>query len=421
MTDLQERARPRMSHNRTFGALSVYNYRLFIAGQAVSQSGTWLQRTAQAWLVLELTNSAVALGLVTALQTLPYTFLSLFGGVVADRVRKRPFLLVVIGLEVVQATVLAALTLSGRIQLWQIYVLAFVLGVLTSLEAPTRQSFVSELVGREHIQSAVSLNSSVFNAARIVGPGFAGVVIAAVGTGVCFALNAASFLAVLLGLALMHPDQFVASRRAPRGAIHTQLLEGLSYVARTPDLRFPVILLAFLGTFGYNFLVILPLLARYTLDAGAVGFGALDAAMGVGSIIGALGVATRLTPNRRNVLLAATGFSILLACVALSRNLYVSMMILVVLGLLSVVYSALTNTTLQLGAEEQYRGRVLSLYLLLNQGTTPIGGAVTGSLAEAWGVQLAIGLEATICLITVAFGFGALRRGNQTQKPVQSG
>jgi MFS family permease len=407
-----------LSRNRTFGALSVYNYRLYITGQAVSQSGTWLQRTAQAWLVLELTDSAVALGLVTAFQTLPFLFLSLFGGVVADRVPKRPFLMVVIGLEVVQATVLAALTLSGRIQLWQIYVLAFVLGVLTSLEAPTRQSFVSEIVGREHIQSAVSLNSSVFNAARIVGPGFAGITIAAVGTGVCFALNAVSFVAVLAGLALMHPDQFVASRRAPRGAIHTQLLEGLSYVAHTPNLRFPVILLAFLGTFGYNFLVVLPLLARYTLDAGAVGFGALDAAMGVGSIIGALGVATHLTPNRRNVLLAATGFSMLLGAVAASRYLYLSMAILVCLGVLSVVYSALTNTTLQLGAEEQYRGRVLSLYLLLNQGTTPIGGAITGGLADAWGVQAAIALEATICLVAVAFGFGALRRSEARQKAV---
>src|SRR5579871_513159 len=248
MTEQDQRTRSRLGHNRTFGALAVYNYRLYITGQAVSQSGTWLQRTAQAWLVLELTNSPVALGLVTAFQTIPFLFLSLFGGVVADRVPKRPFLMVVISLEVVQATVLAGLTLSGRIQLWQIYVLAFVLGVLTSLEAPTRQSFVSELVGREHIQSAVSLNSSVFNAARIIGPGFAGIMIAAVGTGVCFALNAASFVAVLVGLALMHPDQFVPSRRAPRGPILTQLREGLSYVAHTPNLRFPVILLAFLGT-----------------------------------------------------------------------------------------------------------------------------------------------------------------------------
>ncbi len=416
MTDQEQRTRPPLSRNRTFGALSVYNYRLFITGQAVSQSGTWLQRTAQAWLVLELTNSAVALGLVTALQTLPFLLLSLFGGVVADRVPKRPFLMVVIGLEVVQATVLTVLTVTGLIQLWQIYVLAFVLGVLTSLEAPTRQSFVSELVGREHIQSAVSLNSSIFNAARIVGPGFAGIIIAAFGTGVCFALNAVSFVAVLVGIALMRPEQFVPSRRAARGAIHTQLVEGLAYVAHTPTLRFPVILLAFMGTFGYNFLVVLPLLARYTLDAGAVGFGALDAAMGVGSIVGALGVATRLTPNRRNVLLAAAGFSILLAAVAASQYLYLSMGILVCLGVLSVVYAALTNTTLQLGAEEQYRGRVLSLYLLLNQGTTPIGGAVTGGLADAWGVQVAIAVEAAICLVAVAVGFGALRRSEGTRK-----
>jgi MFS family permease len=402
---------PRRRPSRTFGALAIYNYRLYIAGQAVSQSGTWLQRTAQAWLVLQLTDSAVALGAITALQTLPFLLLSLFGGVVADRVPKRPFLMVVIGLEVVQATILAALTLSGRIELWHLYVLAFALGVLTALEAPTRQSFVSELVGRERIQSAVSLNSSVFNAARIIGPGVAGVVIAAVGTGVCFALNAASFVAVLAGLALMRPAEFVPARRAQHGRILSQLVEGLAYVLRTPELLFPVVLLAFLGTFGYNFLVVLPLLARYTLNAGAVGFGILDASMGVGSIVGALAVATRLAPERRNVLIGATIFSVLLGGVAASQNLYLSMGILMLLGAASVSYMALTNTTLQLGASEQYRGRVLSLYLLLNQGTTPIGGAVTGALAEGWGVQVAIGLEAAVCLATALVAFAVLRRG----------
>jgi hypothetical protein len=253
----------------------------------------------------------------------------------------------------------------------------------------------------------------VFNAARIIGPGVAGVVIAAVGTGVCFALNAASFLAVLLGLALMRPAELVMSRRARRGAILAQLVEGLGYAVRTPELLFPLVLLAFLGTFGYNFLVVLPLLARYTLNAGAVGFGVLDASMGVGSIIGALGVATRLEPQRRNVVLAATGFSVLLAGVAASQNLYLSMGILMLLGAVSVSYTALTNTTLQLGASEQYRGRVLSLYLLLNQGTTPIGGAVTGAMAEAWGVQVAIGVEAAICLLAATTGVAVLRRGGQ--------
>ena len=360
----------------------------------------------------------MALGLITALQTLPFLLLSLFGGVVADRVPKRPFLMVVIGLEVVQATILAALTLSGRVQLWHLDVLAFALGVLTALEAPTRQSFVSELVGRDRIQSAVSLNSTVFNAARIIGPGVAGVLIAVIGTGACFALNAASFVAVLLGLAFMRPAEFTVSRRASQGALVAQLVEGLAYVRRTPELLFPVVLLAFLGTFGYNFLVVLPLLARYTLNAGAVGFGVLDASMGVGAIVGALGIATWVAPQRRNVVLAATGFSVLLAGVAASQNLYLSMAILVLLGAVSVSYTALTNTILQLGAGEQYRGRVLSLYLLLNQGTTPIGGAVTGALAEAWGVQVAIGVEAAICLLAATIGFVVLRRDGRT--PPQS-
>jgi MFS family permease len=328
--------------------------------------------------------------------------------------------MVVLAFEVVQATLLAVLTLSGNIQLWQVDVLAFTLGVLSALESPTRQAFVSELVGRDHIQSAVSLNSSVFNAARIVGPGLGGLVIAAWGTGVCFALNALSFIAVLVGLALIRPAQLFPSRRAPRGAVLAQLADGLRYVSRTPELMFPVVLLAFLGTFGYNFQVILPLLARYTLQSGAVGFGILDAAMGVGSLIGAIGIAARLTPNRRSVLLAATGFSVLLALLSASRWLVVSMIILVGLGLMSVLYSALTNTTLQLRAPEEYRGRVLSLYLLLFQGTSPIGGAVTGGLADLWGVEVVIPVEAGICLVVVCIAFLFLRR-SLTAEGLRSG
>jgi MFS family permease len=391
--------------SRTFRALGSYNYRLFISGQLVSQCGTWLQRTAQAWLVLDLTGSPVALGLVAALQTLPILLLSLFGGVVADRVPKRRFLMLLLAGETAQAAVLALLTLSGHVQVWQIGVLAFVLGVLTALESPTRQALVSELVEPDQVQSAVSLNSSIFNAARIVGPGLGGVIIAVWGTGICFALNAASFLATLTGLFLMRPELLRASRRPARAAVWTQLADGLRYVARTPALAFPVVLLAFLGTFGYNFTVTLPLLARFTLDVGSVGFGSLNAAMGVGSLVGALGVAARVAPTRRNVLWAAAGFSLLFLLLALSRWYLVSLAILVVLGLLSVQYSALTNTSLQLGSREEYRGRVLSLYLLLFAGTSPIGGAITGGLADLWGIQVALGLEAVVCLLVVAGGF----------------
>src|SRR5579884_1317991 len=398
----------RLLASRTFRALDSYNYRLFISGQLVSQCGTWLQRTAQAWLVLDLTGSPVALGLITALQTLPILLLSLFGGVIADRVPKRRFLIFLLTGETIQAAVLAVLTISGQIQVWEIGVLAFALGALTALESPTRQAFVSELVAPDHVQSAVSLNSSIFNAARIVGPGLGGVIIAVWGTGICFALNAASFLATLTGLFLMRPALLHAGRRAGRGAVWTQLADGLRYVARTPALAFPVVLLAFLGTFGYNFTVTLPLLARFTLDIGSVGFGSLNAAMGVGSLIGALGVAARVRPTRRNVLWAAAGFSVMVLLLAISRWYLASLAILVVLGLLSVQYSALTNTSLQIGSREEYRGRVMSLYLLLFTGTSPIGGAITGGLADLWGIQVALGLEAAVCLLVVAAGFGYL-------------
>lgn len=406
----------RLLASRTFRALSNYNYRLFIAGQVVSQSGTWLQRTAQAWLVLELTGSPVALGLVTALQTLPATLLSLFAGVIADRLPKRPLLMAILVGEIGQAAVLAFLTLTGQIQLWQIYVLAVVLGVLNSLESPTRQALVSELVQPSQVQSAVTLNSSVFNAARIMGPGVGGVLIAAWGTGVCFALNAASFVATLAGLALMRPALLRPARRAARAAVWTQLADGLRYVARTPALTFPLVLLAFLGTFGYNFTVTLPLLARYTLDIGSIGFGTLNAAMGVGSLVGALGVAARVEPTRRNLLLAASGFSVLFALLAVSRWYGVTLGILVLLGAVSVQYSAMTNTTLQLQSREEYRGRVLSLYLLLLQGTSPLGGALTGVLANRWSISTALAVEAGVCLLAVSGGALWLRRQAASHK-----
>jgi MFS family permease len=395
---------------RTFQALANYNFRLFASGQVVSQCGTWLQRTAQAWLVLDMTGSPVALGVVSALQTLPISVLSLFGGVLADRVPKRTFLIWILIAETLQAAVLAYLVLSGQIQLWEVDVLALVLGTLTALESPTRQSFVSEMVPAEQIQSAISLNSSIFNAARVVAPGLGGIVIAAWGTGICFALNAVSFLATGAGLIAMRPDQLLAPRRRPRGAVLSQLADGLRYARATPQLAFPLALLALLGTFGYNFAVTLPLLARFTLDIGAVGFGSLNAAMGLGSLFGALFVAARLPPRERYVLAAGAGFSIMFMLLSLSSLYVLTLAILVVLGVLNVTYSSLTNTALQIGAKEEYRGRVLSLYLLLFAGTSPLGGALTGWLADRWGVQAALGVEASVCLLAVAAGFVYLRR-----------
>jgi MFS family permease len=389
---------------RALRALANANYRLYFFGQIVSQTGGWLQRIAQAWLVLDLTGSPAALGFLTAAQFLPIMVLSLFAGVVADRLPKRPLLYAIGAISSIQSVAMTVLVLSGLIEVWHVYVLAFVLGVVSAFEMPTRQAFLSELVSRDELQSAISLNSSVFNGARIIGPGIGGVIIAAWGVGWCFGLNAISFLASLISLAMLDMRQMRGTRRPLRGALWTQLADGLRYAAQTPALSFPLLLLAFIGTFGYNFGVVFPLLARYALDLDAVGFGSLNTAMGIGSLIGALAVAARLTPTRPALLISAGSFSVLLLAVAVIPWYAVSLIALALMGVASVTYSAVTNTTLQLNSEEHYRGRVLSLYTLLFAGSTPIGGALTGWLADSWGIRDALGIEAAICIVAALGG-----------------
>ena len=412
------RPSPARLTGRGWRALRHPNYRLYFFGQVVSQSGTWLQRIAQSWLVLDLANSPAALGVLTVFQFLPAMLLSLVAGVVADRVGKQRLIMITSTLEAVQALALAAVTLGGHAQLWEVYVLALLLGLFTTFETPARQAFVSELVPREDVPSAVALNSSVFNAARIVGPGIGGLIIATWGAGWAFALNGLSYLAVLLALAMLDPSQLFAGRGAARGALWSQLWDGLRHAVKTPPLAFPLALLAVIGLLGYNFGVVLPLLARYTLDIGAVGFGALNAAMGAGSLAGALLLTPHLPPGTRSVALAALGFSIVLFAVALVPWYAATLGLLVVLGVISVAYSTSTNTTLQLSSGEAYRGRILSVYALLFMGTTPIGGAITGVLADRWGINATLAAEAGVCfLATVA---GMLYLGSMTEPPASA-
>jgi MFS family permease len=405
---------------RGWRALRHRNYRLYFFGQVVSQSGTWLQRIAQSWLVLDLSNSPAALGVLTVFQFLPAMLLSLVAGVVADRVGKQRLIMITTSLEALQALALAVITLSGQVQLWQVYVLALLLGLFTTFETPARQAFVSDLVPREDIQSAVALNSSVFNAARIVGPAIGGVVLAVWGAGWAFALNSVSYLAVLATMAMLDASKFFGRKPASHGTLWTQLWDGLRHAVHTPRLAFPLAMLAVLGLLGYNFGVVLPLLARYTLDVGAVGFGALNAAMGVGSLLGALLLTPYLPPGTRTVAVTALGFSLALLAVALLPWYSAILGVLAVLGLLSVAYSTSTNTTLQLGSGEAYRGRILSLYALLFQGTTPIGGAITGVLAASWGVNATLALEALVCLVTTLAGMLYLRRTPNVEAPAEA-
>ncbi|MGH2389531.1 MAG: MFS transporter [Chloroflexota bacterium] len=399
--------------NRTFSSLAIRNYRLFWLGQLVSLSGTWMQTTAQAWLVLKLTNSPVALGTVTVLQFLPVTLLTLFGGVLADRLPKRTVIICTQSISAVQALLLAFLVLTSLIQVWQIYIVALVLGMVSALDNPTRQAFVVEMVGPEQLQNAIALNSSLFNAARIIGPALGGVVISTVGIGQAFLLNGLSFIPVLAGLILMRPEEFFIGARAARERVFKQLGDGLRYAANTPDVLLTLIAVGVLGTFGYNFTTILPLITKYVLHGGADVLGLLTSAMGVGSLASALAVAGARRASLRRLLGAAAIFSVLLILVGLSRLLPLTIVLLLMMGVMSIIFSAGANTRLQLSTPAHLRGRVMSLYFLLFAGTTPLGAAAVGLLAERWNVQAAVVLMGVICVVGVGAA-GMLARRSRT-------
>jgi MFS family permease len=397
---------------KPWSALGSANYRLYFFGQLISQSGTWMQRIAQSWLVLDLTGSPVALGAVAVLQFAPILLLSLVSGVVADRLPKRQFLGVLQTAAMLQALVFGALVLSHTVQLWHVFVLAALFGVITAFDGPTRQAFVSEMVGRELIQSAVGLNASVFNAARILGPGVGGVLIALVGVGWCFILNGLSYVAVLAALGLMHSERFVLAPRPVPSRLHRQLIDGLRYAFGQPSLLLPLLLVTFIGTFGYNFSVVLPLLARYSFDVGSVGFGIMQAAMGVGALLGALIVASRGSPTSRLLRGTATMFAALLFAVAVAPQFILELLLLAMLGAVGVTYTASTNAALQLRSRDEYRGRVLSLYVLLSSGLTPIGSAFTAAVAAAWDVRIAIAVNAGLCLVGVVIAIAYVARAD---------
>lgn len=390
---------------RTFASFQNHNYRLYWAGQLLSVIGTWIARVAQAWLVLKLTNSSFDLGLVTALQAAPMTVFALFGGVLADRFPKRPLLVATQSAMAVQSLLLALLISSGRVQIWHVYVLAMVLGLATAFDNPTRQAFVSEMVGKDKLPNAIALNSSLFNTARIIGPAIGGALIARFSIGVPFYVNAVSFLAVIGGLLLMRPAEFYDVPQATRGPVLRRVREGIGYAARTPDVALALILVGFIGTFGYNFTLILPLIARFVLGTGALGFGVLTAAMGAGSLVAALAMAYQARPTRWLLLAAATAFTIVLGLLAVVRTLPVTLAVLAGLGFASIAFMSTANSRLQLGAPGELRGRVMSLYIFLNNGTAPIGSLLVGLLAQDFGVRVSVLAMAALCAAGVGLAY----------------
>lgn len=393
---------------QVFAALAGRNFRLYFAGQAVSLIGTWMQVVAQSWLVLQLTRSGTLLGLVAAAQFLPVLLLGAYGGLVADRADKRRLLLGTQSGLGLLAFLLGMLTVTHAVRLWMVFVTAVAMGMVNSVDQPARQTFVPEMVGRDRVQNAVSLNSVLTNSSRAIGPAVAGVLIATAGVGVCFLANAASFLAVLASLARIRVRDFHPAPSARRES--GQLRQGFRYVRGTLGLLVPLLMMALVGTLAYEFQVALPLLARVSLHGGASTYGFLTAAMGAGAVVGGLVVASVARTGLLPFTLASAGFGAAILAAALVPSLAGELAALVVVGFFSTAFMATGNTTLQLTSDPRFRGRVMALWSVAFSGSTPIGGPVIGVVADDLGPRYGLGLGAIACLAATVVGLVAVRR-----------
>ncbi|MGI9147045.1 MAG: MFS transporter [Chloroflexota bacterium] len=382
--------------------MGVPNFRTYFVGAAVAQCGSWLLRTTQAWLVLDLTGSPAALGLVTAAQALPVTILTLFAGVLLDRSQARPLLVAVQAVFGLQAAVLAVLVYTNQIQFWHVMVLASMLGIGSAVDFPTRSAIVSELVEPPLVGNGIALNSALNSAARIIGPGAGGLILAVWGSAACFALVTLTYVGGTVALLMLRGDQFYPKRIARRTVVFKQLAEGLHYSFSTRSLSINMVLAGFYGTFAYNWALVLPLIARFALNSGAEGFGLLNMAMGAGSTLGAFVLATRVKPSLRLLLIAAGVFAASMIILAHAPSMPIALGVLVCTGVLSVAFNATNNTLIQVEAREEFRGRVLSLYTLLMMGSTPLGSAITGLAANAFDVRVALQVNAGMCLVGLA-------------------
>lgn len=385
---------------RTFRSLHNRNYRLFSLGQLVSLSGTACQMVALSWVVYRLTDSAVALGTVTGLSLLPMLLAGPWGGLVADRFDKRRVLMAANAGMAGVAVLLAAVTLAGVVEVWHLYVLAFLSGLGSAVEIPTRQAFVNELVGPDELPNAIALNSALFNTSRIVGPAIAAGLLALAGGGWCFAVNAVTFIAVIEAYRRMRPDDL---RRAPRpGAERGQLLAGLRYVWGEPVLRRTLGLVGLVSLLAFNFPIVLPVLAERTYGGGSSMFSALTATMGLGSVVGALVVAGRRRPSDRALLVCGVALGLLLAAAASTTVLALALPLLALSGAAGIGFFSTANARIQLVAAGELRGRVMALYALVFLGTTPVAAPLVGWLVQRFGPQVVLGGGGVLAAVAVA-------------------
>jgi MFS family permease len=387
---------------RTFLSVRKHrNYRLFFTGQVISNIGTWMQRVAQAWLVLSLTHSPLAVGILALCQFMPFTLFSLVAGVVVDRLDAWRTVISTQLTQMLLASTIAVIALAGVAQAWQVYVIAALMGLVQVLDAPSRQSLTFRMVGPLELPNAISLNSGVFNGARIFGPAIAGVLIAAAGAGVCFAVNAASYLAVLAGLLLMRPEEFHAVKRRERPrSIAAGLKEGISHARQDSRVWLTLILVFVMSTFCLNFNVLLPVLAKQTLHSGPETFGILSAVFGVGALIGALVSAHLSRATMGTTALGSAGFALCQLLIAPVRTTFVIAVLLFVAGIFFTTWSSNSNSLIQLAAPDHLRGRLIGLYFFAFAGTGTAGGIISGWLTAVGGTELAFAIAGLVGVST---------------------
>jgi MFS family permease len=394
---------------RTFRSLRRHrNYRLFFAGQIVSVAGTWMQNIALAWLVIELSKSPLAVGALAFCRFVPFLVLGLVAGVVIDRFDTRRLLVATQGAAMLVSIALAIVTLAGWATLPVVYALAAVGGLVLVFDAPGRQTLTFQMVGQSELQNAVALNSGLFNASRVIGPALAGFLIAVVGTGMCFVVNAISFLAVLVALYLMREDELFPVEKRPDTKVVAGIREGLAWAAHTPLARIVLTVVTVVSLVGFNFHVLVPLLASQTLYVGAGTFGVLSAAFGLGALVGALATASLREASPRVFVGGATGFSLAMLGLALVHSVDVALVLLLLLGMSFSLFTSSANALVQLASPPHLRGRVMSLYLFAFAGLAPIGGLVAGFLAEQGGTPLAFGLAGLSGLLAIVWAAHAL-------------
>ena len=404
--DLMKRRRGNFG---TFDSLKSHNYRLYMAGQLVSVSGTWMQTVGLSWLVLKLTGSGVALGAVLAAQFLPVLILGAFGGLVADRANKRKLIVITQSSLALASLLLGTLTELGAIQMWMVYSISIWLGVTNALDNPARQSFVSEMVRKKNVANAVSLNAVVMNSARVIGPGIAGLVIYSLGIGFLFIANASSFIAVIIALLAMRVGELNMTQRASRSK--GQLRDGFKYVWSMDHLKVPLLMMVLVGTMAFEFQVSFPLFASSTFHQGAGTYAAFMSFMGAGAVIGGLSAATFPQTSIKRFAITSIGFGLLILIAAIAPSPIWAMVAMVPMGAASIVFISIANSILQLKSDPMMRGRVMALFTVAFMGSTPVGAPIVGYIGQHFGARYSIAIGGVAALFAGAYGlFHASRR-----------